>query len=504
MSADLPDDADKMQARYRELEEENRLLKLQLKKMESKVQSLLRQYFGRSSETMDPDQLQLGLDAVREDDFLAEEPSPVPVKPRSPSERRQRRIDELPILETVRLEPPLEQRTAPDGTPLVVIREEITDEVDYRPGVLFRRQIIRPVYASPSHAVRPVIAPLPARVIPGGQAGPGLIAHVVIAKYCDHVPIHRQEQILSRMGPTFSRQAMGQWVSHCTELFLPLYRGLKDEALRGRYIQMDETTIDLMDPDRSGAVREAWLWVLLAPELSIVVFDFNKSRSHAPPKAILEDFAGVLQTDGYSAYGTALAALPGHRVIRAACMAHARRDFVDALQDGDDRATPFLVLFGALYRIEADAKDMSAEQRAALRAERSVPLILQLHQRLLRASSDPQILSQSTLGQAVSYCLNRWSELTLFCEPDYGHVLIDNNPIERQIRPTKLGLKNWLFIGHPDAGQNPAVLYSIIGTCKLLKIDPWAYFNWALPRLAAATNHTAAQFTPKAFLAQRS
>ena len=502
MSADLPDDPAKLQARYRELEEENRLLKLQLKKMESKVQSLLRQYFGRSSETMDPDQLQLGFEAARDDDFLAEEPSPVPAKPRSPSERRQRRIDELPVLETIRLEPPLEERTAPDGTPLIVIREEVTDEVDYRPGVLFRRQIIRPVYASPAHATRPVIAPLPARVIPGGQAGPGLIAHVVIAKYCDHVPLHRQEQILSRMGPTFSRQAMGQWVSHCTELFLPVYRGLKRVALLGRYIQMDETAIDLIDPDRAGSVREAWLWVVLAPELAIVVFEFNKSRSHAPPKAILEDFEGVLQTDGYSAYGTALAALPGHRVTRAACMAHARRDFVDALQDGDDRASPFLVLFGALYRVEADAKDLPADQRAAVRAERSVPLLLQLHQRLRRATSDPQILPQSTLGQSVSYCLNRWSELTLFSEPGYGHVLIDNNPVERQIRPTKLGLKNWLFIGHPDAGQNPAVLYSIIGTCKLLKIAPWAYFNWALPRLAAATNHTAEQFTPKAFLNQ--
>ena len=502
MSTTPPDDPAKMQARYRELEEENRLLKLQIKKMESKVQALLRQYFGRSSETMDPDQLQLGIEAVQQDDSLAEEPSPVPAKPRNPSERRQRRIDELPILETVTIEPPLDQRVAPDGTPLRIIRTEITDEVDYRPGVLFRRQILRPVYASPSHAVKPVIAPLPARVIPGGQAGPGLIAHVVIAKYCDHVPIHRQEQILSRMGPTFSRQAMGQWVSHCTELFTPIHAALKAEALRGRYIQMDETSVDLLDPDRGGGVKQGWLWVVLAPEQAIVVFDFNKSRSHAPPKAILEDFHGVLQTDGYSAYGTALAALPGHRVTRAGCMAHARRDFVDALQEGDDRATPFLVLFGALYRIEAEGKDFSPEQRAALRAERSVPLLLQMHQRLRNASSDPNILAQSTLGQAVSYCLNRWSELTLFAEPGFGHILIDNNPIERQIRPTKLGLKNWLFIGHPDAAGNPAVLYSIIGTCKLVKIDPWAYFNWALPRLASATNHSAGNFTPAEFLKQ--
>jgi len=495
---------DELKKKVASLEQQLKEALLERDALKHRLHGFLKQYFGRSSERLDPNQLELAMHAPMQDEVLAEETSPIPAKPRSPSERRQRRIDELPILETIRIEPPIEERTAPDGTPLVVIREEITEEVDYRPGVTFRRQIIRPVYASPTHAAAPVIAPLPPRVIPGGQAGPGLIAHVVIAKYCDHVPIHRQEQILSRMGPTFSRQAMGQWVTHVTELFSPIYRLIKDEILQGRYLQMDETPVDLLDPDRGGSAKEAWLWALHAPELSLVAFDFNKSRSHGPPKALLEEFSGVLQTDGYVAYGTALDALPGHSIVRAGCMAHARRGFVKALESGDDRASPFLVFIGGLYRIEAEAKDMSPTERAAFRQDRAVPFLLQLHQRLLRASSDSAILAQSALGKAVSYCLNRWSELSLFADPAYGHVLIDNNPIERQIRPTKLGLKNWLFIGHPDAGQNPAVLYSIIGTCKLLKVDPWAYFTWALPKLAAATNLTAGQFTPKAFLAQQS
>ena len=502
MSADLPHDPAKLQARLQALEEENRLLKLQVKKMESKMQALLREYFGRSSEQLDPNQLHLALGAVLADDLLKEEVSPVPPKPRSPSERRQRRMDELPVLETIRVEPPLEERIAPDGTPLVVIREEITTEIDYRPGVLFRRQIIRPVYASPSHATTPVIAALPPRVIPGGQAGPGLIAHVVIAKYCDHVPIHRQEQILARMGPTFTRQAMGQWVSHVTGLFTPVYAALRTAILRGRYLQMDETPISLLDPERSGKVRDAWLWAVHGPEQDSVIFEFHKNRSHAPPKAILDGFAGVLQTDGYSAYDTALAALPGHRIVRASCLAHARRGFVAALQSGDDRSSPFLYYFGALYRLEAEARGMDPIDRAKFRAERCVPLLLQLHLRLRSVSTDPSILPQGLLGKAIDYCLKRWSELTLFAEPGYGHLQIDNNPIERQIRPTKLGLNNWLFIGHPDAGDNPAVLYSIIGTCKLLKVDPWRYFNWALPLLAAATNQTAGDFTPQHFLAR--
>jgi transposase len=509
MSADLPNDPAQLREmvvasdkQKQELIEQNRILTLQLRKMEAKVQALMQQYFGRSSETLDPNQLQLALASAMADDALAEEVSPVPAKPRNPSERRQRRIEDLPLLETVRLEPPVEARTAPDGTPLVVIREEITEEVDYRPGMLFRRQIIRPVYASPSHAAAPVIAALPPRVIPGGQVGPGLIAHVVIAKYCDHVPIHRQEQILARMGPTFTRQAMGQWVGHVTALFTPVHAALRTDILQGRYIQMDETPISLLDPERGGRARDAWLWAVHAPEQTSVIFEFNKSRSHAPPKALLEDFAGVLQTDGFSAYDTALKALPGHRIVRAACMAHARRGFVAALQAGDERATPFLVFFGALYRLEVEAKGRSPADRARLRSERSVPILLALHARLRSGSSDLAILPQSILGKAIAYCLPRWSELTLFAEPDYGHVLIDNNPTERQIRPTKLGLKNWLFVGHPDAGNNPAILYSIIGTCKLLKIDPWAYFNWALPGLAAATNKTAGNFTPQRFIAR--
>jgi hypothetical protein len=289
---------------------------------------------------------------------------------------------------------------------------------------------------------------------------------------------------------------MGKWVSHVTALFTPVHAALREGILRGHYIQMDETPISLLDPERCGNAGDAWLWAVHSPEQNSVIFEFNKSRSHAPPKALLE---GALQTDGFSAYDTALDALPGHRIVRAACMAHARWGFVAAVPAGDDRATPFLVLFGALYRLEAEAKGMSPTDRALFRSERSVPLLLQLHARLRSASIDLSILPQSILGKAIAYCLPRWSELSLFAEPGYGHVLIDNNPTERQIRLTKLGLKNWLFVGHPDAGDNPAVLYSIIGTCKLLKVDPWAYFNWALPNLAAATNKTAANFTPQRF-----
>ena len=505
VSADLPNDPAELQAMIlaerKEFEERNRILTLQLAKMQAKVQALMQQYFGRSSEKMDPAQLHLAFEAARDDRTLADEQSPVPAKPRTPSDRRSRRLEDLPVLERVYLDLSAEEKIGPDGTPLVIIREEVTDLVDYRPGLLFRRQIVRPVYASPSHVTAPRIAPLPARVVPSGQVGSGLIAHVVISKFADHLPTHRQEQILSRLGPTFTRQAMGQWVSQAALLLQSVHSALRTEALASRYIQMDETPVSVLDPERAGKARDAWLWAVHAPEKKIVVFEFHKSRSHAPPKQLLEEFRGVLQTDGFSSYATALKALPGHEIIRAACMAHARRGFMEALESGDDRATPFLVLFGKLYKIEAEVRDLDPAARAARRSQEAVPVLLQLHQRLRGTGTDPAVLTQSDLAQAAQYCLARWSELTLYAEPGYGHLQIDNNPIERQIRPTKLGLRNWLFIGHPDAGNNPAVIYSVIATCKLNKIDPWAYLNWALPALAAATNKNAADFTPQHFAA---
>jgi transposase len=508
MSSDLPNDPAQLQAllvesnkQREDLLAQNRILELKVRKMEAKVQALMQQYFGRSSEKLDPNQLHLALEAAQADIALAEEESPVPAKPRTPSDRRARRLEDLPVLERVYLDVSPEEKIAPDGTPMVKIREEITDLVDYRPGCLFRRQIVRPVYACPSHATPPRIAPLPPRVVPSGQVASGLVAHVVISKFCDHLPIHRQEQMLARLGPTFTRQAMGQWVNHSTLLLQSVHSVLRTEALEGRYIQMDETPISVLDPERAGKARDAWLWAVHSPEKKIVIFEFHKTRSHAPPKQLLDGFKGVLQTDGFSAYDTALNALPGHAIIRAACMAHARRGFMEALESGDDRATPFLILFGKLYKVEAEARDLDPVTRALRRAEHSVPLLLQLHQRFLGANADPSVLPQGDLAQAINYCLARWTELGLFTEPGYGHIQIDNNPIERQIRPTKLGLRNWLFIGHPDAGDNPAVIYSIIGTCKLNKIDPWAYLNWALPGLAAATNRTAADFTPQRFAA---
>jgi hypothetical protein len=235
------------------------------------------------------------------------------------------------------------------------------------------------------------------------------------------------------------------------------------------------------------------------------VFDFQLTRSHEPALAFLRPFRGVFQTDGYAGYLKALRLLPETKradIVHVNCMAHCRRYFVAALESGDDRAAPFLAYFGALYAIEAELRDSTPEVRAQARATRSLAWLVPMEIALQRAAADPSILPPSALGKAVHYARERWIELTRYAQPGYGHVHIDSNAVENSIRPSAIGKKNFLFVGHPDAGWRTAVLYSILGTCKLHGVNEWSYLTWALPRLAAATNHTAHEFTPQRF-AQR-
>lgn len=490
--------------------EQLRQAALERDEAKAKLQAFIKRYFGKSSEKIDPAQLALALESLEADKAIEHAPAPAAPKPkkerreRGPSDKRARRMEDLPILERVVLEVPPQELTGPDGRALVKIREEITEEVDYRPGQLFRRQIIRPVMASPTHACAPRLAELPARVIPGSQVGTGLIAHVIISKFMDHLPVYRQAQMLERLGPCFSRQAMLQWIEHGTDLLKPVHAELLKSIKGGGYCQIDETPIDVLDPELPGQARSSWLWAFHDPNQREVCFEFHRNRSHLPAKTFLEDFQGTAQVDGYEAYQTALRALPPEvaaKIVIAGCMAHCRRHMVRALEAGDERAAPFLVHIRELYKIEENLRLAEPAERERTRNDRSVGILAQMQVALKVSLVDPAILPKSALGKAVAYALDRWDELCRFAQPGFGHINIDNNPVERSIRPTKLGAKNWLFVGHPDAGIRPAVIYSVLGTCKLQGINPWAYLNWALPRLAGATNKTAAAFTPQGFLA---
>lgn len=498
---ELPQDVGALQVLVRDLESALYVEQLARERAESKLRDLLRRLFGPSSEKLDPNQYRLALEQIEADQALAAAVQPeVATAPavESPRKRpgggRRPAPEHLPI-ERVEIDLPEEQKAG-----LVRIREEITEELDYEPSRFIRRHFVRPVYAHPEKVQAPVVAPLPVRVLPQAAVGPGLLAHVLVSKYLDHLPLHRQEKIAARVGVELPRQKLCRWVEGAAHLLRTVHAQLATRILDSGYVQVDETPIRVLDPDRGGRAAQAYLWPYLAPTANALVFDFHLSRGRDSPEAFFpDDWRGVLQTDGYELYASFARRRP--QIVHAGCMAHLRRYLIDALDGGGEHVAVLLADIGALYGLEKDAREraLDASARAALRQAGAQPILDRLERRFEQVRRD--VLPQSALGKAAGYALNHWPALCRYAQSGFGHVLIDNNSVERGIRPTKLGAKNWLFIGHPDAGWRSAVIYSVIGTCQLLDVNPERYLAWVLPKLAAATNHTAVNLLPHDFAA---
>lgn len=390
----------------------------------------------------------------------------------------------LPVHETIELLPAEVQR-APAA--FEKIGEERTFEVDLVPPKLFRRAIVRPKYRrKDDRALPPLLAPAPARVVPGGYASAGLVAWVIVAKYVDHLPLFRQEKLFARWsgGALIARQTMMEWVRLAAEWLQPIYRLMQSELLAGGYVQMDETPIPCQDPDVPGKTVQGWLWMLGRPE-GDVVFAWRMSRRHQEAAGLLHGYKGLLQSDGYEAYASFAARHDA--VTPLGCWAHARRPFHEALQEAPVQAGFVLRLIGQLYHYEKtwDAAGLSGPAlRTALR-QCHFALTLHLLQRTaqhLRA----RVLPKSLLGKACCYLLGQWDKLIAHCE--HGRTRLDNNSIENAVRPTKLGAKNWLFIGHPDAGERSAIIYSLLVSCQRRGLEPHAYLKDVLTRLPTMTN----------------
>jgi transposase len=471
-----------------ELEATLKIETLARERAEAKLQDLLRRMYGPKSEQLSPDQLRLLLEPLEADEQLRQETPPVAVvvakdKPVRKGGGRRPAPAHLPI-ERIEIDLPETEKAG-----MVRIREEITEEIDYQPSQFIRRHYVRFVYADPKKQAAPKMPSLPPRVIPQAGVGVGLLVHLLVSKYTDHVPLYRQEQIAARVGVELPRQKLCRWVEQAALLLRTIHDRLRERILASGYVQADETPVKVLDPDRGGHAARAYLWTYLSPLSEAIVFDFDLSRSRANLREFFPPgWQGVLQSDGYEAYESFLKDKP--RIVHAGCMAHLRRYVVEALEAGAhlDIVAQLLSDIALLYRIETEAKKraLSHGARAELRQRESLPILERLHEQFkLIARSE---LPQSRLGKAAAYALARWETLARYADPGMGHVLIDQNSVERGIRPTKLGAKNWLYIGHPDAGWRSAVIYSITGSCKLLKINPVDYLTWVLPRLAAATS----------------
>jgi transposase len=448
------------------------------------IADLRRQLFGVKADRLTPEQ-EAQMLALQQDVVAAvERPRPVSDEVLADERRATRKTRRRPPrggpvtieTETITLEP--EVKTCPCcGRPLTRIGEEVTEETDFIPAKLIRRRTVRPKYACRCGEAKVLIAPLPPRLIPQSTLGLGLAVHILLTRYDDHLSFYRlEQQFWERHGVTIPRSQMVQWVEHLAGWLRPIYDAMWRDVLASGYMQVDETPVRVLDPDVTGKAPRGYLWFYAAPG-GDVLLDFDRHRSLAPLQLRLKDFTGTIQTDAYAVYQALVGQQPG--LTRIGCLAHARRRYYAALKENLSEAVWFIAQIGSLYQIEDEARDLTATARQALRQQRAPAIwtALKTKAEALR----PTVLPKSTMGKAISYFLDEYEALVGYLRD--GRFEIDNNLIENDIRPTAVGRKRWLFIGHPEAGWRSAVIYSVIVSCRRRGINPEAYLTDVLRRL---------------------
>lgn len=358
------------------------------------------------------------------------------------------------------------------------IGREVTEELEYQPGKLYVNQFIRPKYVSADNMTI-LIAPMPDRPLPKAIAGPGLLAQIVIDKYVDHLPLHRQQQRFSREKINIPYSTISDWVSNTCKLITPLYDALQKEVLASNYLHADETPIKVLDKDKKGETHRGYFWVYHNSLQDKVLFDYQPGRGREGPSELLKNFQGHLQTDGYAAYNIFK---EQKDVTLLHCMAHARRKFIEAEQNDTTRARYALEQIQQLYAIERKATEeqLSDVDVLKLRQQEAIPILEALGKWMQQAYTE--VLPRSAIGKALAYSIERWTQLMIYTTD--GKLNIDNNPVERAIRPVAIGRKNYLFAGSHEAAQRSAMLYSLMGTCKLQEINPFDWLRDILEKVA--------------------
>lgn len=398
----------------------------------------------------------------------------------------------LGLPESIRRETTILQPDA-DISGLKKIGDEITEILDYIPGELYVRQYIRPKYVQPVGATNNTVitASLPGRMMEKCKAGEGLVAQIIVDKYMDHLPLHRQSQRYQRVGVTIPQSTINDWAKNGLFTITGLYDIHKKQTLSTGYLHADETTIKVLDETKTGKTHLGYYWVYHNSQERLVLFDYQKGRGREGPEEILKDFKGFLQTDGYGVYD-AFDKKTGITLLH--CMAHARRKFNDALQSDKVRAEHALTLFRQLYAIERRIKDgsLTADALLQLRQKEAVPILDALKEWM--TTEYPKVLPKSPVGKAIGYCLPRWEKLNTYTTN--AILNIDNNPVENAIRPVALGRKNYLFAGSHDAAQRAAMIYSLFATCRLHGINPYDWLKDVLQRMHLYTPANLDQLLP--------
>ena len=463
--------------------------------------------YGKRSETLSDHQLKL-LDlepGVSSEEIEAEserEPIAVPAedKPESKPRRKHPGRQTLPVhLERVEqiVACTAEQCTCGQcGQETTVIGYEETEVLDVRPAVYFAAVIKREKRACKRCEEQGVAtAAVPERIVPKSLLSDQVIVDLVVAKYCEALPIYRQQAMLRRdAGLEISLSTLDDAVMRVGELLLPIAMAMKRELLDGTYIQADETPVGVQTHDKRGRNHQAYLWQYGSPGKG-VVFDFRMGRDSDGPRLFLGSFHGLLQTDGYAAYNKVVSG----KMVHACCLAHARRKFVDAvkLNAKDADSASIVALMDDLFRIDREAREqnMDPAQRDALRQQRAPRLLEQLRAEMLVMQK--KALPKSAAGQAANYTLSLWTKLTLFLQ--YPELELSTNLAENSMRPIAIGRRNWLHMGSKEAGPRIAAIFSVVESCRRLGVPIRKYLAATLPGLANRSIQTLAGLTPVAY-----
>jgi transposase len=440
----------------------------------------------------DPNQRKIdfdGLDVLpQEEEAIQEAEKEVISYERRKPEKEKKQPIRLPLPDDLRRE---EEIIEPEGIDenWVRIGEEITEILEHKPGELYVRRIVRPKYAlkkalqqqneeneEPSENIK--IGTLPLLPLPRSNAGPSLLAELLIGKYMYHLPFHRQLAIFKQNGIPVPASTVNGWFKNGSDLLRALYDRLKELVLATDYIQVDESTVPVIDNKKHRTVK-AYLWVVRSVMKNLVFFHYDRgSRAQKVVIDLLKDYQGAVQTDGYEAYSIYE---DKKGVLLLGCWAHARRKFTEALSEDPSGAKYALEQISMLYKVEdmASDQDMDFEQRAELRARLAYPLMCAFEKWIVKHY--PEVLPKGRMGRALSYTYSLFQRLSRYHLD--GRYQIDNNLVENAIRPLALGRKNYLFCGNHEAAENTAMMYSLFGCCKACDVNPREWLTDVMSRI---------------------
>ena len=458
-----------------------------LRELYEQIALMRRRMFGPSSESIAQGRLFDEAEVLAAASAEAQDVVPLPVPAKVQKPVRGKRSPLPPELERVELihDVPETKRTCPCGTPMVLIGQEVSEQLDIIPMQVRVLRHIRLVYGCKASEHAPVTAALPSQPLPKSNASPGLLAMLLTTKYVDGLPLARFEKVLARHDVLVPRQTLARWVIGASTALQPLHNLMRDALFDAPFIHMDETVVQVLKEKGKSPTSQSYMWVQTGgpPGKPVVIYDYDPSRSGEVPVRLLAGYQGYLMTDGYEGYNK-LAKTEG--IEHLVCWAHVRRKFVEAAKvqpkGTHGHADQAVAMIGKLYGIEREHQDYSIEVRHAARQDKSIPALNELYDWMEKLL--PRVPPKSVLGTALSYMRNYWGKLVRY--PERGDLPVDNNRCENAIRPFVVGRKAWLFSDTPAGASASAIIYSLVETAKANGIEPYTWLRHVLEHLPAA------------------